>query len=215
MSQRPLALLESNVAREGDALVPKGHVDDGFALGQWVARRRLAYQQGRVDPERSTRLEELPGWSCTPRRTAGVRPTACSLPSSGARVTPLSARTVSRRVSTSGCGCRNRGEPTNRGGSVRGALVCWPASRAGPGMPPRLAGSSITSSSSASSGGPATLGSRILLAALFDHDLTEGAVANAVTVAGLEGILLPAPLSLFDSRDGKRLRVGLSTPCRY
>jgi hypothetical protein len=62
MPQEPLALLDGYVAREGDVLVPKGHVEDGFALGQWVARRRPAYQQGRVDPERSPRLEELPGW---------------------------------------------------------------------------------------------------------------------------------------------------------
>jgi excisionase family DNA binding protein len=67
MPQEPLALLEVYVAPEGDALVPKGHAEDGFALGQWVARRRLAYQQGRVDPERSPRLEELPGWSWAPQ----------------------------------------------------------------------------------------------------------------------------------------------------
>jgi hypothetical protein len=50
MPQEPLALLEGYVAREGDALVPKDHVEDGFALGQWVARRRLAYQ---LEPEAS------------------------------------------------------------------------------------------------------------------------------------------------------------------
>jgi excisionase family DNA binding protein len=67
MPQDPLELLEAYVDREGHALVPKGHIEDEFALGQWVAKRRLAYQQGRSDPERSSRLEKLPGWSWTPQ----------------------------------------------------------------------------------------------------------------------------------------------------
>jgi len=62
----PLEILEDYVQRGGHALVPKGHIEEGFVLGQWVAKRRLAYQQDRVDPERSSRLEELPGWSWTP-----------------------------------------------------------------------------------------------------------------------------------------------------
>ena len=63
MRQNPYELLGHFVAREGHALVPKPQIEDGFALGRWVAKRRLAYQQGRADPERSSRLEELPGWS--------------------------------------------------------------------------------------------------------------------------------------------------------
>src|SRR5437763_8600532 len=67
MPGAPLEILEDYVQRGGHALVPKGHIEEGFVLGQWVAKRRLAYQQDRVDPERSSRLEELPGWSWTPR----------------------------------------------------------------------------------------------------------------------------------------------------
>ena len=67
MLQDPMELLERFAAREGHALVPKAHVEDGFALGKWVTKRRFAYQQGRVDLERSSRLEQLPGWSWTPR----------------------------------------------------------------------------------------------------------------------------------------------------
>jgi hypothetical protein len=60
MPHDPLDLLDGYLSREGHALVPKDHVEKGFALGQWVAKRRLAYQQGRSDPERSSRLEQLP-----------------------------------------------------------------------------------------------------------------------------------------------------------
>jgi excisionase family DNA binding protein len=67
VAQDPLALLAGFVARERHALVPKAHIEGGFPLGQWVAKRRLAYQQGRSDPERSSRLEQLPGWSWTPQ----------------------------------------------------------------------------------------------------------------------------------------------------
>jgi excisionase family DNA binding protein len=68
MSHDPVKLLEDYVAREGHALVPKGHVEEGFPLGQWVSKRRFAYQRGRVDPEASSRLEGLPGWSWSPQK---------------------------------------------------------------------------------------------------------------------------------------------------
>jgi hypothetical protein len=67
VSRDPLELLERFVARERHALVLKAHMEKGFALGQWVTKRRFAYQQGRADPERSSRLQELPGWSWTPQ----------------------------------------------------------------------------------------------------------------------------------------------------
>jgi hypothetical protein len=62
-----MQILEAYVAREGHALVPKEHIEGGFALGQWVASRRFAYQWARVGIETSSRLEQLPGWSWTPQ----------------------------------------------------------------------------------------------------------------------------------------------------
>jgi hypothetical protein len=63
--------LLSQVAGQTGEPIGLGHagrtLEDGFALGQWVSKRQFAYQQGRVDPERSSRLEKLPGWSWTPQ----------------------------------------------------------------------------------------------------------------------------------------------------
>ena len=63
----PNASREIRGPRGSRAEVPKGHIEEGFALGDWVAKRRFACQQGRRDPEHSPRLEQLPGWRWTLR----------------------------------------------------------------------------------------------------------------------------------------------------
>ena len=59
-------LLLGLVEREGHAKVPTTLVVDGIALGNWVVSQRLAFKDGRLDPERAARLEALPGWSWAP-----------------------------------------------------------------------------------------------------------------------------------------------------
>jgi hypothetical protein len=56
----PFSLLKQYVTREGNAHVPKPHDEDGFALGQWVAKRRLAFQHGRADPRGITSAGTAP-----------------------------------------------------------------------------------------------------------------------------------------------------------
>jgi len=50
------------VKREGHALVPQTHIEDGFKLGSWVTRQRTSYKRGKEYPERQRRLDELEGW---------------------------------------------------------------------------------------------------------------------------------------------------------
>ena len=58
-----LAALRSFVAREGHALVPQSHVEDGRRLGQWVAAQRQARRRGDLGVDPAALLEALPGWS--------------------------------------------------------------------------------------------------------------------------------------------------------
>jgi Helicase associated domain len=71
------SVLERFVAREGDARMPRSHVEDGFPLGAWVKEQRSVYREGRLSEERVTRLEALPGWvwkrSRAPSRSASER----------------------------------------------------------------------------------------------------------------------------------------------
>lgn len=60
------SLLESFVAREGHARVPRRHVESGRALGDWAKAQRRAYRQGRLGADRARRLEALPGWVWNP-----------------------------------------------------------------------------------------------------------------------------------------------------
>lgn len=43
---------------------------DGYGLGRWIAKQRAAFAAGRMAPERSERLERIPGWRWTPRADA-------------------------------------------------------------------------------------------------------------------------------------------------
>ena len=56
------ALLKRFVEREGHASVPKPCVEDGFRLGQWAQVQRRAHNRGKLEAERQSRLEALPGW---------------------------------------------------------------------------------------------------------------------------------------------------------
>lgn len=58
-----LALLGAYVAREGHALVPRAHVEDGAALGGWVATQRVHHKKGTLKEDRRRRLEAVPGWA--------------------------------------------------------------------------------------------------------------------------------------------------------
>jgi superfamily II DNA or RNA helicase len=55
-------LLESYVARERHARVPRLWIEDGFQLGQWVSTQRQEHTRGRILLDRAGRLESLPGW---------------------------------------------------------------------------------------------------------------------------------------------------------
>jgi hypothetical protein len=57
------ARLQRFVEREGHARVPRGHRENGDKLDLWVLVQRQAYRKGTLDPGRSARLEQLPGWA--------------------------------------------------------------------------------------------------------------------------------------------------------
>jgi superfamily II DNA or RNA helicase len=48
--------------REGHAIVPDGHVEDGFPLGSWTWIQRSAYRRGELDVSRAERLDAVSGW---------------------------------------------------------------------------------------------------------------------------------------------------------
>jgi superfamily II DNA or RNA helicase len=54
--------------REGHALVPGHHMEDGFRLGQWVNNQRGLYRSGavRLTADRIAKLESVPGWTWSP-----------------------------------------------------------------------------------------------------------------------------------------------------
>jgi Helicase associated domain len=59
-------LMLEYVAANGDARVPTNYTVGGVRLQGWVIEQRTRYSQGRLEPERQRRLEELPGWSWNP-----------------------------------------------------------------------------------------------------------------------------------------------------
>jgi hypothetical protein len=54
-------LLKRYIKREGHAIVPKSHIEDGKKLGDWVARQR--WMKDTIPKEHKKALEELPGWA--------------------------------------------------------------------------------------------------------------------------------------------------------
>jgi superfamily II DNA or RNA helicase len=59
-------ILAQYVEREGHALVPNGHVEDGHRLGSWVTSQRSRHRQHQLSDERVALLEALPGWEWNP-----------------------------------------------------------------------------------------------------------------------------------------------------
>ncbi len=57
------AMLERFVEREGHARVPLAHVEDGFALGSWVAKQRRDFAQRQMPEQRVARLDAVPRWT--------------------------------------------------------------------------------------------------------------------------------------------------------
>lgn len=55
-------LLHQFVDREGHALVPQSHEEDGVALGKWVNNQRRFRREGRLSESRQLRLESVRGW---------------------------------------------------------------------------------------------------------------------------------------------------------
>jgi superfamily II DNA or RNA helicase len=64
--EEAFALLETYVAREGHPGVPQDHRESGFGLGVWVNKQRGKYREGRMPPNKATRLSSLEGWEWGP-----------------------------------------------------------------------------------------------------------------------------------------------------
>ena len=66
--ERHFGELLDYVRQHGDARVPRSYTTrDGDRLGAWVVDQRNRFARGMLDPDRSVRLEELPGWTWGPR----------------------------------------------------------------------------------------------------------------------------------------------------
>lgn len=61
-----LAVLDAFIAREGHAVVPGRHAENGFGLGTWASKRRLDYRRGRLSADRAAVLEARAGWTWSP-----------------------------------------------------------------------------------------------------------------------------------------------------
>lgn len=59
-------LLEQFVSRNGHAMVPKKHVEDGFNLGVWVMHVRDQYKRGELPEDRARYLNRTKGWAWYP-----------------------------------------------------------------------------------------------------------------------------------------------------
>ncbi len=56
-------LLLDYVERQGDARVPASYTVDGYRLGRWVIKQRVAHSEENLEAERKRRLQKLPGWT--------------------------------------------------------------------------------------------------------------------------------------------------------
>jgi superfamily II DNA or RNA helicase len=64
--ERGLNQLLAYVGRKGHAQVSALYTYKGFKLGGWVTRQRWARTKGRLDANRQSRLESIPGWTWEP-----------------------------------------------------------------------------------------------------------------------------------------------------
>ncbi|MEU6189654.1 Helicase associated domain protein [Nocardia sp. NPDC047038] len=71
MWHRKFALLQQFQRREGHALVPQGHIEDGTRLGTWVNEQRN--RRDEISAERRALLESVPGWAWDPHAAAWER----------------------------------------------------------------------------------------------------------------------------------------------
>jgi hypothetical protein len=60
-------LLKQFAIREGTALVPSGHTEDGYPLDRWVVQQRTRHKAGRLSADRAEALEGLAGWAWNAR----------------------------------------------------------------------------------------------------------------------------------------------------
>jgi Helicase associated domain len=54
------------VERHGDARVAKSYIVDGYPLGAWVGTQRAWHANGKLDPDRRRRLQDVTGWTWDP-----------------------------------------------------------------------------------------------------------------------------------------------------
>jgi helicase associated protein len=60
--EQGFVVLRRFVEREGRAVVPSGHIENGFPLGLWVKNIRILAAHG-MPAELTRQLEALPGWT--------------------------------------------------------------------------------------------------------------------------------------------------------
>ncbi len=65
-----IQLLQQFISREGHSRVPNRHLEEQFALGQWVSNRRSLHNRGQLNTDEKIRLEDIPGWDWSPRKRA-------------------------------------------------------------------------------------------------------------------------------------------------
>jgi superfamily II DNA or RNA helicase len=85
-------LLQRFVAVHGHAVVPQSSTVDGYQLGKWVTKQRAKRAKGSLDTDRSSRLENLPGWTWDPKADQWERAFSrliCYVESSGHACVPL------------------------------------------------------------------------------------------------------------------------------
>ena len=68
--EQAFAALVRFTEREGHAIVPKTHEEDGLKLGNWIGTQRTTHRSGKLENDGVRRLEAVRGWSWDPFRDA-------------------------------------------------------------------------------------------------------------------------------------------------